>query len=99
MALVKKNQARNTQATDNKGASAYLNFHFPTRDGKDVRLVSLGLRADDALHMQLQEFLTVDDKGKPLSETAYAERCKKLVSRLIIKLGVTRSEEERALDL
>lgn len=104
MAITKSKTTRaagtNTRNGEVEKAAGFLNVALPTRDGKALRLFALPLTIEgDDTHRQIFEYLTVDSKGKPLSDDVKAERLQTLKNRLVIDLGMRRSDEERALDL
>lgn len=104
MAL-RKNETNNTRQNSRQGndfekAAGFINIDLPTRDGKTLRLIAVPLTVESkAEHAQLFDYLTVGDKGKPLSAEEQAARMEQLKSRIVLSFGMTRSDEDRALAL
>lgn len=101
MALRKpQNNSRNNSNSNYEKAAGFININLPTRDGQTLRLSALPLTVEsNETHAQLYDYLTVDEKGKALSDAERAKRLENLKSRITLDFGVPRSDEDRALAL
>lgn len=101
MALRKAENSKNTrQNGEYEKAAGFINVELPTRDGKTLRLIAVPLTIESKEeHAQLFDFLTTNEKGKPLAPEDQAKRLEQLKSRMVLTFGMTRSDEDRALDL
>lgn len=74
-------------------AAAFINIALPTRNGDDVRLDSVKLKASNVVHNQLIELLS---NATPEERVKLLEQIKE---RLVLDFQLVRADEDKELDL
>lgn len=97
------NKGKNQPAQSNQQrekAAGFLNWELPTRDGKTTRLQSLPLLTEsDPVHKQLFDYLTGADTKGGIDDDEKAKRLANVAGRLVLTVGVNRSDEDKQLVL